>query len=91
MQLTLAHHPKSVGRGAVDGDRERDPPPGGRSLQLDPAQLHARLLAEQAAAWRPSEDLASTPRRTKVLGHSGGASKNRTCDLILIRAPDEDP
>ncbi len=41
-----------------------------------------------AAAWERSEGL---PSSSEGAGHSSGASKNRTCDLILIRAPDEDP
>ncbi len=38
-----------------------------------------------AAAWAPSEGTSSTSEKDKSAGHSGGASKNRTCDLILIR------
>ncbi len=37
------------------------------------------------AAWAPSEDSSSTSREDKSAGHSGGASWNRTSDLILIR------
>jgi len=52
------------------------------ATSLDDVLRESRGLA---AAWRPSEDLASTPEEDKSAGHSGGASKNRTCDLILIR------
>jgi hypothetical protein len=38
-----------------------------------------------AAAWEPSEDCPSTPGEDKSAGHGGGASWNRTSDLILIR------
>ena len=37
------------------------------------------------AAWDPSEERDSTSSEGESAGQGGGASKNRTCDLILIR------
>ena len=49
---------------------------------LDAVLRNSRGLT---AAWRPSEDLAGEPSDDELAGQRGGASKNRTCDLILIR------
>ncbi|HEV2070652.1 MAG TPA: hypothetical protein VGR26_12735 [Acidimicrobiales bacterium] len=43
------------------------------------------------AAWDPSEEPPNASRGDKNPGHEGGASWNRTSDLILIRSPEEDP
>ncbi len=48
------------------------------------------MFYEIPAAWPPSEGLPSSSEEDKVLVTAVGLA-GRTCDLILIRAPNEDP
>ena len=52
------------------------------AASLDDVLRDSRGLA---AAGEPSEDPPSTSEEDESAGHHSGASKTRTCDLILIR------
>ena len=47
--------------------------------------IPAQKDANGSAAWDPDEGPDSDQHKDKTAGQDRGASKNRTCDLILIR------